>query len=147
MSAISWQGAIKSACAAVIFFCTGVIIWTVGPTLETRLFPVVGKLAILRIEALPDGRLAVYAAFRKLRACDYIGIAWYRGVQAGSFERVPIALLRERGDVSSPNRPVGFQTSGPWQVAIPPDQIRNNSFVELFHRCHPFWVTRTEFYP
>ena len=28
-----------------------------------------------------------------------------------------------------------------WQV------FKTNSFAELFHRCHPFWVTRTEFYP
>lgn len=148
MRGISWSLMIKATSAAVIFFCTLVVIFTLGPAIETRYFPVVGKLEILRVDRIDDNTSAVYAAFRKLRNCDYLGMAWYRGKRdQDGFERVALVILRQDGDESSPNRPVGYQKSGPWKVSIPAGEIRGNSFVELFHRCWMFWPTRTEFYP
>jgi len=139
--------AIASASAAVIFSATMILIWLIGPEVETRLFPVVGKLNIERMEVAPNGQTKVYASFRKLRACEYIGIAWFRGDRASDFTRVSLVLDRAPGDDSNPNRPVGFQRSGPWTVDIPMDEIPSNSFVQLFHKCHFAWTTTTEFYP
>lgn len=138
---------VKTFAASVIFIMTGFIVFVVGPVIETKFLPPVSKLQILSMEATPDGQTIIHAAFVKHRDCEYIGIAWYRGTRATGFERVPIILQRSPGDDSSPNRPVGYQTAGPWIVDMPMSEIKNNSFVELFHRCHAFWLTRTEFYP
>lgn len=138
---------VKAFSAAVIFFSTMVTIYTIGPAIETRFFPVVGKLVIERMEAIDANTTRVYAYYDKLRGCTYVGIAWFRGQRSDGFERVPLILQRQAGDDSSPNRPVGAQRSGPWIVSVPIDEIETNSFVQLTHVCHPFWPTTTEFYP
>ena len=139
--------AIKVFCAGVILFATAVTIFTIGPAIETRYFPVVSKLRILSIEPEGDGA-RIMAEFTKLRGCEYIGLSWFHRLGEGNgFERVPLILLRRPGDEGSPNRPEGRQRAGPWIVGVPPPEIAGNSFAQLFHRCHPFWVTTTEFYP
>jgi len=138
--------AVKAICAGVIFASTLYAIWVVGPWLETRYFPAVGKLMIQQATEI-DGKSVLHVAFRKLRDCEYIGIAWYRGQQGGEFTRVPIVLGRQEDDNSSPNRAVGFQFTGPWTVDVPMAELHSNSFALLQHRCHPAWLTTTEFYP
>ena len=137
------QGVLISITVAVML----VTFFVSLPMLETRYKPVVSKLAIGKVEPASDGRSIVYAAFNKLRQCEYIGIAWYQRQSDGSLERVPLELLRRPGDISSPNRPLGRAQSGPWIVSIPVNQLRQSSVVELTHRCHPFWTSVTQFYP
>ena len=139
--------AVKAACAAIVFCCTVYVVFLVGPVLETRYHPVVSKLRILSLDTDTSGMSTLQAEFRKLRDCEYLGIAWFVRDAAGSFERVPVILQRRPGDLSSPNRPTGTQRAGPWLVAIPPDTLRNLSFAVLTHKCHLFWVTTTEFFP
>jgi hypothetical protein len=122
------------------------VFYTVGPAVETRYFPAVSKLKILSIKETEDGQTEVRAAFRKIRRCDYIGIAWYVGERPDDFERVPLAILRDPSDVGSPNRPLGYQKAGPWVIGIPPVDL-SRSWAILQHHCHPFWNTVTEFYP
>lgn len=126
-----------------------ILIFTIGPWVETRLFPAVSKLNILTMTPNAAGDTIITASFDKKRDCEYIGIAWFHGRRGSDmgFERVPLILQRREGDTSSPNRPMGRQQAGPWIIAIPPAEIAGNSFAELYHRCHPFWVSRTEFYP
>lgn len=147
MWGISGTFIIKCACASVIFVSLLTAVFTAGPAVETRFFPVVGKLQILKMEPVNDSVTAVWAAFAKRRDCEFIGIAWFRGRPDKEFERVPLVLMRDEHDISSPNRPVGYQKSGPWQVAIPYGEIVGNSFARLYHRCQPFWISTTEFYP
>lgn len=139
--------AIKVLCAGIILVAVFFTVLTVGPAVETRFFPVVSKLRITQIRSDPEGNSLVYANFRKLRECEYIGIAWYHGNPAGEFERIPVVLLRKDGDTSSPNRPLGLQKSGPWIISVPPDELKANSFARLSHRCNPLWVSTTDFYP
>ena len=140
--------AIKTVCAAIIFSCALWMVWAVGPALETKFNPVVSKLEILRTEPGEiEGTTNVYAAFRKLRECEYIGITWYKGSRDGEFERVPVILLRDPDDTSSPNRPVGYQKAGPGVIGMSEADLRTNSFAELKHSCWPFWVSTTWFYP
>lgn len=125
------------------------LLWTayiIGPHIEAKYFPVVSKLTITDMRE-DGGRAMIYAQFTKHRNCEFLGISWYRGDQGEGFERVPVALLREPGDSSSPNRPLGLQRAGPWEVAMSPEEIRGNSFAKLSHRCHVFWVSTTDFYP
>lgn len=137
----------KAISSAIVFLMTLYIIFTAGPAIETRYFPPVSKLTIMSMTATPDGRTLITAKFTKYRACEYLGIAWYRRDPSGGFERVAVELKRAPYDQSDPNRPVGTQIAGPWVISIPIDEIVGNSFAELFHRCHPMWDTRTEFYP
>lgn len=134
-------------CYAIASFAALYLVWMVGPFLETKYLPAVGKMIIQRATVDDQGRTELMVAFRKIRDCEYIGISWYRGDPRGEFERVPIILGRQESDISSPNRPVGYQFTGPWTVAVPFAELHSNSFALLQHRCHPFWLTTTEFWP
>lgn len=123
-----------------------ITVFVTMPVLETRFFPVVHKLLIDSIEPLGNQSI-VRGTFNKVRQCDYIGIAWFERNQLGGLDRVQVQTRRDINDVSSPNRPVGWQSAGPWIIAIPADELKSNSVAELSHRCHPFWTTVTHFYP
>jgi hypothetical protein len=125
----------------------GYTLFTVGPWVETRFFPVVSKLEILSMVDNGDGTTTIETAFRKLRPCDYVGISWYHGDRATQFSRVPVILMRKEGDVSNPNRPLGYQRSGPWVIGVPIGDLETNSFAELQHTCHEWWTTTTEYFP
>jgi len=131
----------------VLIIGSTVTIFSLGPYLETRFWPTVSKLHILSIEATGPAETTIRAEFTKLRNCEYVGISWYRGTPQGGFERVPVILLRQAGDTSSPNRPTGKQRAGPWIIGVPISEVPSNSFAQLVHRCHPFWPTTTDFYP
>lgn len=137
---------IKIASGILAVFFTIITIYTVGPSIETKYFPVVSKLTITKTEWRGPEVTRIWAQFNKLRNCEYKGIAWYRGNRNNS-ERVPIILQRVQGDTSSPNRPMGLQKAGPWDIYVPSYQLQDGSFGELYHQCHPFWLTRTEFFP
>lgn len=139
--------AIKAVCGIVMFISGVFIFYTVGPSIETRFFPVVSKLQILSIKAVDADHTEIRAGFRKLRNCEYLGIAWYVGTRPDDIERVAVAVMRDRNDTSDPNRPVGYHKAGPWIVTLPLDDVEKRSFAQLAHRCHPFWTTITEFYP
>jgi hypothetical protein len=119
----------------------------VGPAIESRWFPVLSKMQVLELQSLTDQTSAVRAEFTKLRNCEYLGIAWYHGSQQKDFERISMVPIRDPDDTSSANRPVGTQRAGPWRLTMPADEVLRNSFVQAFHRCHPFWTTVTDFYP
>lgn len=132
--------AITVAVLLVTFFVT-------LPMAETRWFPVVETLQVDKVEPASEGRSIIYGSFDKIRQCDYGGIAWFERKANGDLERVSVELLRRPGDTSSPNRPLGQQTAGPWVIGIPADRVIGASVVELTHRCHPFWTTVTHFFP
>jgi hypothetical protein len=138
---------VKAVCAGIIFAATIQTVLIVGPWIETRYFPPVSKLTILAMHDDADGNAVIDAYFTKQRDCEYIGISWFRGQPSGDFERVPVILQRRDGDTSSPNRPVGSQRAGPWIVGVPSVDIPKDSFARLHHRCNPFWVSTTDFYP
>lgn len=137
---------IKAVSGTVSAIAVILLLYGIGPTIETSYFPVVDRLNLLSVEEVVGDRARIFAEFNKLRDCEFIGIAWYKGKRDGNFERVPVTLMRMPGDNSSPTRPLGLQRSGPWVIGMTPDDLRNNSFADLFHKCHPFWTTRTEFY-
>lgn len=138
---------IKSALFSITFICAVFLVYTVGPWVETKYFPVLEKLQIVSVQMDGVEQSLVYTAFTKLRDCGYVGTAWYWKREDGSLERVPFASIRKTGDTSSPNRALGYQRAGPWQIGMPAPQIVPNSVVEIFHSCWPFWTTRTAWYP
>lgn len=140
--------AFKAFCATVIVIATTFTVYLTGPAIETKYFPVVGKLIIDKAEWQGAEVTRVWASFRKIRDCEYLGIAWFRrGDDDDSFSRVTVILHRVTGDTSSPNRPVGYQHAGPWDVGVPIHELQTNSFARLSHRCHGLWTTTTDFFP
>jgi len=139
--------AFKVFCTTVIVFVTVFTVYTVGPALERRYFPVVSKLTILDMKANEDGNAVIMAEFTKTRACEWVGLAWFKGKPEGGFERVSVILHRQREDTSSPNRPLGTQKAGPWIIGIPAEEIAGNSFAKLRYRCHGLWTTEADFWP
>lgn len=143
---------VRSVTCASVFFATIVtlsaILTVIGPTIETRMFPVVSKLTILSAIPGPDPNTTqIEVAFDKLRDCEYIGLSWYHSPRGKPFERVPVMLMRKPSDNSDPNRPLGYQQAGPWVIGVAPSELRTNSFAILSHRCHQWWLSRTEFFP
>ncbi len=139
---------VRIVCAFITFVALVFTLYRIGPYLETQYLPVVSKLEILSAVPRNGGmQTELRAAFRKTRDCEYIGLAWFVGDRQTQFDRVSIILMRDQGDTSSPSRPLGYQKAGPWLLSIPPDDVKKRSFAQLFHRCHPFWMTVTEFYP
>lgn len=140
--------AVKAFVIAVVCLCASYMFFILGPTAESNWYPVVEKLQITEITPGPEVDTSmVYARFNKVRDCEFIGISWNRLVTNGAVQRVPVILQRRDGDDSSPNRRLGVSVAGPWIVSMPASQIRGQSVVEVYHRCHPFWTTRTPFYP
>jgi hypothetical protein len=133
-------GSIGLLCGIYSFFM-------LGPEVETLYRPVLSKLIITEVEEVTPETSMVRAEFTKLRNCEYMGIAWYRGTEANYFDRVSMTPVKDPDDTSSPNRPVGTQSAGPWRLTMKAEEVRKNSFVQVFHRCHPFWTTMTRFYP
>ena len=142
-----WTSIIKMGLGTITVLTILYSFFMVGPAIETKWFPVLSKMQVLEVQPLTDQTSAVRAEFTKLRNCEYLGIAWYHGSQQKDFDRISMVPIRDPDDTSSPNRPVGTQRAGPWRLTMPAGEVRQNSFVQAFHRCHPFWTTVTDFYP
>lgn len=139
---------IAKAVSAGIIICSVLLcFFMVAPAIETKFFPVVGKLKIIDHISHRDGTTTITAAFTKKRACEYVGISWTHILPDGTHERVAVILGRDEGDTSSPTRPVGTTVAGPWKLPIPWDEVENHSLVQLYHRCNPMWLSTTDFYP
>lgn len=112
-----------------------------GPSLETVFFPVYSKFDPVLIESTEEGVVAQFR-YEKLRACPAQGFAWYTGDFGNGGERVsvePVAQLTPRT--------VGEHLTTPYLIRATSEQLRDDIRAEIFNRCHPFWLTRTEIYP
>lgn len=138
---------VKALCVTVIVLCTIGLFYSIGPALETTYWPVVSKVKVEQLKPGTQGWTIIRANFTKLRDCEYVGLAWFKGTRPDGFERVAVIVQRDPQDTGSPNRPVGTQRAGPWLIAVTPEEFKYQSFAQLWHRCHPFWTTVTEFYP
>lgn len=112
-------------------------VFSVGPEIEARFFPVVTMANIESVEKVADG-VAFYVSFDKLRQCEFLGVTWYLGAERVGIEFEPGHNLYPK------SRPVGDQYAGPWLV-------RNVTSLEgtraaTVHSCHPLWETVTPFY-
>lgn len=138
---------VKLMSSVITLFMTLYAIFLLGPWLEMRYWPVLSKLEILRIEPQSPLHADMYVQFTKERDCQYIGMAWFKGLRSGGFERVLVIPMRDPKDTGSPNRPLGTQRAGPWRISMLAEEVKTNSFANIFHQCHPFWITHTKFYP
>lgn len=121
-------------------------VYTAGPWLETKYWPVFSKFTIASAVEVSPGVTRVVVSFDKRRECAPGGFGWFSGKRGEPFEELTIvATVQDSG--SGSGRPVGRQLSKPFDINIADDQIADNVFVDIFSRCHPLWVTRSEVYP
>jgi hypothetical protein len=137
-----WYYSMLTAAFALVLFP---FISQLGAAYEGKFFPVVQNFEIIQARQGPtDLESEIYVSFDKVRNCEYVGITWdWRS--GGNYVRVPLILNPPAG--STPTRPVGPATAGPWIVQIPPDQILGASRVTLNHRCSLLYITQTHAYP
>lgn len=137
-------------CAAIIFVAVIAFVWAVGPAAERANFPVVGKLQVLDSIEVEPGITEIHAKFTKRRDCEYVSVAWYVGHPNEEYRQVRVQTIVDEAqlqEIVSPTRPLGTSIAGPWRIAMSLNDFENNSFAILTHRCHPFWLTTTNFYP
>ena len=120
-------------------------IFYVGPDIESRMAPVVERLTITRVIPINGQTAYVHAEFRKNRPCDLIGTAWYRVLPTGGMERVGLDTRITPAPLVV-SRPVGINRVGPWLVGMNAGEIVGESYAEMYHRCHPMWITRSVLY-
>lgn len=127
----------------------------IGRAYEGKLFPVTRNTTIVSVQPFNGGSV-IHLDFEKIRGCSPLVVNWFRKEQAviaedgvaDRFERVTLAFLESD---SSPEglvtRPEGFQRAGPWFIDMDPDEVIDQSYSTVEHRCHWFYRTTTIFYP
>ena len=123
-----------------------VAFYTFAPWLETRWMPVYSKFKVISIERVSDTQSRVVFRFEKLRQCEPQGSAWLFGEPGAAFRQLRITIERPHG-IDSIIRPVGVHVSNPYLMDTSVEQIASATFAEIYSRCHPFWLTRSEIYP
>ncbi len=114
-------------------------VFSVGPIVETRLFPVFSQTRVFAETANRAG-VEFHLEFRKRRQCEFLGLAWYAGPT-----RFPVRFEPNATEPpQSLTRPIGFHRDGPWQILGLWSLQETTAFA--MHRCHPLWITMTEFY-
>lgn len=123
-------------------------VWTVGPYLESRLFPVAAKLSVVNMKSDPAGTKIESAVFTKLRDCQLTNLSWYYVNKDGVLSRVSVMPIRAIDDYPVfVNKPEGTHLVGPWIVGLRLRDVIYRSFARIEHRCHPFWMTVSDLYP
>lgn len=124
----------------------GLLVWpmlaTFAPRIEGKLYPVVVSTELTQVRPIDETNSMIYGAARKVRDCSYIRIEWYYGDPNGRHVLVPLDILEPskiRGD--------GQFSFGPWQLNLGKDLVREETFALVYHDCHPFWPTVSQFWP
>jgi hypothetical protein len=112
-------------------------IYSVGPSIEAKMFAVVRDVELVNEEQNRSGT-SFYVQFRKVRRCEFVALVWYQGAV-----RLLVDFEPHSEDVPR-TRPPGEQFSGPWFVRGLKGLDQSRAYV--YHRCHPLWMTITPFY-
>jgi len=114
---------------------------TYAPAWEGNIWPVAITHQIA-YQDLGGGVMEIEGSSTKIRDCQLLSTVVY---VIGDSENRTVETIHPAGPVNL--RPLGATFNwGPWKVAIP-DYKRNVAMRAVAtHQCHPFWVTRTEFW-
>jgi hypothetical protein len=115
--------------------------------IEQNLYPVATPVELIKVEEIDDENTLIWVKFDKLRGCEYLGLSWFEGSLETGATRVRLSFGKPDSDQSDTTRPEGVQIAGPWKLGMSKDALLNNSYAMLSHRCHPFWISKTQFYP
>lgn len=96
-----------AAAAGMVFV---MVVFGLGPTVETTWFPVYSKFKLLSVERVPPNHSLVKAEYVKYRDCTPIGVAWYNAPVARDLEtgrQLEYVPRRQIGVERAPSKPVG----------------------------------------
>lgn len=134
MRFVSWV--LDVALAAIML----VLVWIIGPEIETRWYPAYSKFDILDVQpGKEEGMSTITVEFNKYRDCFPQGYAWYSGDLGNMFRQIEVFSRRTPG---SAILPVG-RHKVTLDVRVEPEEFVNGISAEIFNRCHIFWVTRS----
>jgi hypothetical protein len=114
---------------------------------EGWLYPVVVDVELAYIGPYNGGEeTEIVMTFDKVRLCNpFLGMDWYVETPRG-YEKVPHRYVRAYADDQDSSRPTGVNVSEPWIISVPYVDF-GRTFAEVQHRCHPYWITVTQFWP
>lgn len=137
---MKWLGppAIAGLVAALFILC----VQSFGPYVEGMLLPVASDTVLETVEDAEDGWTAIRGHSTKRRECTFLELEWLVYDATGRAVKVPFKILQ--GNVI---RGAGVFSFGPWLAHLTKKQVVEESVIVAHHRCHPFWVTETRFYP
>jgi hypothetical protein len=124
--------------AVATLFVLIAALFVAGPSLESRLLPVTTH-AVVTEEVEDATGVLFFVNFVKRRQCEFLGLAWYIGARRVPVDFTPTDQQRVLG-----TRPAGPQEAGPWH--LPGVRTLEGTQAWALHRCHPLWLTVTEFY-
>ena len=115
---------------------------TYAPIIEGKFFPVVKntKITIVVQESLRT--TIITGESYRIRDCDFRGLEIYKEGVSGGASLVPLEILEP-----TKTRGLGLFTFGPWRVGLTADEIASLGYSIAYHRCHPFYLTQSRFYP
>lgn len=133
----------KIALNLMLIAALAISAYIVGPAIETKFFPVYGKFELIDVKSV-NGSTVGQFSYEKLRPCEAQGFAWFAGEFGATSRQVEVLPVERR----STTHPVGFHLTVPYVfVGASPEQVKSSMRAEIYNRCHPFWVSRTEIYP
>lgn len=110
--------------------------------IETKFFPVTENTRILNIEPYDNQLNLVTIEADKIRNCRFDDFRWFMGDYNGMSTFIHADLYGETEDDFLP-RGIGEDYIIRVLVPLSEYNILNNSYIELEHRCHPFFKTHT----
>jgi len=132
-------------CLLIFLVCAAFFIN--GQEIEKRFFPVVTDSEIIRSETVSATSVDAWFVFEKKRNCTFVDLDFYTiDPVNGRHHRVLYEFLSDKG-LPPASRPVGKQFGGAWRIEISPEAFTGEILAIVHHRCHPFWVTESQFFP
>ena len=122
-----------------------ILIWfiaIIGPKIESAIFPVVINVQAHKFEVIDKSHTQILGSAEKHRACTFLKLEWYYGQPDAAHVLVPVKFLE-----GNKIREGGLFDFGPWEISLGVDQIKNQTFTIAYHRCRPFWLSETKFFP
>lgn len=124
-----------------------VMLFTVGRSVETAMFPVFSYFRIASVQEIEPNVIRLQVSFTKDRDCEPGGYAWYAGQRGGTFRELGVRTIPPEGNQTG-IRPLGAgQVSRPFDLLISADEFEAGIFADVYSRCHPLWLSRSEVYP
>ena len=123
------------AVVGLLMYVAGTIISPRLGDIEGGLFPV-SQVTVFQIVGVAENGDAIVAGrFNKLRDCNFVRSQWYKGSGLEiEFERVDEVQELPAGE--------GL----PWgaiRLRASVETAKTDIYVEGYHKCHPFWMTKT----
>lgn len=127
----------------LIFAMMAIVLFTLGPRLETLINPVMGFFEIKNSWREDDNFFIEGALLKNRGECEPTGIFMYAdgGLTDENAKSIRIDFTPDPAHYGPDytSRPAGAQYWGPWQIIPPAEPIGPVFTIVVTHRCHALW--------